>query len=133
MIHRPVSMAGMTRISSTRSDQEWRDETSFPLRFRLNMWAEVVPDLVDFYSRLTMNKRWGAWDSSVSSSSDPFNKPNSFEASIGHDVTLRVEQAYATFKIPRSTLPGMSGDSAGIGWSAIASGRKSLPQALYRL
>lgn len=60
------------------TDQEWRDEASFPLRFRLNMWAEAVPDLVDVYVRLTMNKRWGAWDSSISSSSDPFNKPNFF-------------------------------------------------------
>ena len=98
------------------ADTERRDDSSFPLRFRLNMWAEVVPDIVDFYGRLTMNKRWGAWDASISSSSDPFNKPNSFEASIGHDLTLRVEQAYATFKLSpiRSTwyvgiLPGLDG------------------------
>lgn len=98
------------------TDQEWRDDTSFPLRFRLNLWAEVVPDIVDFYARLTMNKRWGAWDESISSSSDPFDRPNSFEASAGHDITLRAEQVYATFKIPpiRSTwyvgrLPGLDG------------------------
>jgi hypothetical protein len=98
------------------TDQEWRDETSFPVRVRLNLWAEVVPEIVDFYGRLTMNKRWGAWDPSIGSSSNPFDKPNSFESSIGHDVTLRAEQAYATFKIPsiRSTwyvgrLPGLDG------------------------
>lgn len=98
------------------TDLEWRDETSFPLRIRLNMWAEAVPDVVDFYARLTMNKRWGAWDSSISSSSDPFDKPNSFEASAGHDLTFRLEQAYATFKVApiRSTwyigiLPGLDG------------------------
>jgi hypothetical protein len=97
-------------------DIEERDETSFPTRIRLNMWAEVVPDIVDFYARLTMNKRWGSWESSVSSSSDPFDKPNSFEASIGHDITMRVEQAYATFKIPSvnsmwyvGRLPGLDG------------------------
>jgi len=78
-------------------DVKFRDETSFPLRIRLNAHAEVVPDWVDFYARLTMNKRWGAWDIAPT---DPFNKPNSFEASVGHDITLRVEQAYATFKIP---------------------------------
>jgi len=114
----PVGFYGGDDPEDTRpdTDQEWRDETSFPLRFRLNMWAEVVPDIVDFYARLTMNKRWGTWDSSVSSSSDPFNRPNSFESSIGHDVTLRAEQAYATFKIApiRSTwyvgrLPGLDG------------------------
>ena len=107
----------MRRISiDPDTDQEWRDETSFPLRFRLNMWAEAVPDLVDVYLRLTMNKRWGAWDSSISSSSDPFDKPNSLEASAGHDLIFRLEQAYATLKVApvRSTwyigiLPGLDG------------------------
>ncbi len=100
-------------------NQEWRDETSFPVRVRLNLWAEAVPDLVDFYGRLTMNKRWGAWDPSLGSSSNPFDKPNSFESSIGRDVTLRAEQAYGTLKIPaiRSTwyvgrLPGLDGPPA---------------------
>jgi hypothetical protein len=72
--------------------------------------------MVDLYARLTMNKRWGSWDSSVSGSSNPFDKPNSFESSIGHDVTLRAEQIYATFKIAplRTTwyvgrLPGLDG------------------------
>jgi hypothetical protein len=108
--------AGFYGDNLPSKDSELGDETSFPLRFRLNMWAEVVPDIVDFYARLTMNKRWGAYDSVNSASSDPFNKPNSFEASIGHDITLRVEQAYATFKIPsiNSTwyvgrLPGLDG------------------------
>jgi hypothetical protein len=108
--------AGYYGGNAPDTDKDWTDETSFPLRFRLNMWAEVVPDIVDFYARLTMNKRWGAWDSSISSSSDPFNRANSFEASIGHDITLRAEQAYATFKIApiRSTwyvgiLPGLDG------------------------
>jgi hypothetical protein len=98
------------------SGRDWRDETSFPLRFRLNLWAEAVPDIVDLYARLTMNKRWGSWDASVSGSSNPFDKPNSFESSIGHDVTLRAEQIYATFKIAslRTTwylgrLPGLDG------------------------
>ena len=57
-------------------DVEYRDKTSFPLRIRLNAHAEVVQDWVDFYARLTMNKRWGAYDTSAT---DPFNKPNSFE------------------------------------------------------
>jgi len=78
-------------------DLKYRDETSFPLRVRLNAHAEVVQDWVDFYARLTMNKRWGAYDTSAT---DPFNKPNSFEASIGHDMNARFEQAYMTFKLP---------------------------------
>jgi len=95
------------------SDQKYRDDTSFPLRVRLNAHVEVVKDWVDFYARLTMNKRWGAWDSSAT---DPFNKPNSFESSIGHDMNARFEQAYMTFQLPwiNSTwyigrLPGMDG------------------------
>ncbi|MBI5188532.1 MAG: DUF3373 family protein [Nitrospirae bacterium] len=89
------------------------DETSFPVRIRLNAHAEVVPDIVDFYARLTMNKRWGAFDTSPT---DPFGKPNSFEASIGHDITPRFEQAYATFKVSTlnttwyiGRLPGLDG------------------------
>ncbi len=95
------------------SDRKWRDDTSFPLRLRLNAHVEVVQDWIDVYARLTMNKRWGAWDSSVT---DPFNKPNSFESSIGHDMNARFEQAYMSFKLPwiNSTwyvgrLPGMDG------------------------
>lgn len=94
-------------------DLKWRDETSFPTRIRLNMHVEVLPDVVDFYSRLTMNKRWGSWSSTLT---DPFNRPNSFEASIGRDITPRFEHAYATIKIPsiKSTwyigrLPGLDG------------------------
>ncbi len=94
-------------------DQEWKDKTSFPLRVRLNAHAEIVPDWVDVYARLTMNKRWGAYDTKAT---DPFNKPNSFESSIGHDMDARFEQAYMTFKLPwiNSTwyvgrLPGMDG------------------------
>ena len=108
--------AGFYGDDQPSDDIALRDETSFPLRFRLNMWAEVVPDIVDFYARLTMNKRWGVWEKDVSTSSNPFARENSFEASIGHDITLRVEQAYATFKIPsvNSTwyvgrLPGLDG------------------------
>jgi hypothetical protein len=91
----------------------YRDETSFPLRIRLNAHAEVVPEWVDFYARLTMNKRWGAYDTSAT---DPFNRPNSFESSIGHDMTPRFEQAYMTMTIPYvngkwyiGRLPGLDG------------------------
>jgi hypothetical protein len=72
------------------------DQTSFPLRVRLNLQAEVVPDVVNFYARLTMNKRWGAYDTTAT---DPLNKPNSFESSIGHDMNPRFEQAYTTIKM----------------------------------
>ncbi|MFZ5906561.1 MAG: DUF3373 family protein [Nitrospirota bacterium] len=95
------------------TDRKWRDDTSFPMRIRLNAHAEVVQDWVDVYARLTMNKRWGAWDSSAT---DPFNRPNSFESSIGHDMNARFEQMYMTFQLPwiNSTgyvgrLPGMDG------------------------
>jgi hypothetical protein len=94
------------RISDTNS-------TGFPLRIRLNAHAEAVPDLVDVYARLTMNKRWGSYSVSPG---DPFDQPNSFESSTGHDMEPRFEQAYGTFQIPslNSTwyvgrLPGMDG------------------------
>ncbi len=93
-------------------DFEQLDESSFPARVRLNAHVEVVPDIFDFYSRLTINKRWGAYDATVT---DPFNKPNSFESSIGHDLTPRFEQFYMTMKLPYETtwyvgrLPGLDG------------------------
>jgi len=94
-------------------DLKLRDKTSFPLRIRLNAHAEVVQDWIDFYARLTLNKRWGAYDTSAT---DPFNKPNSFESSIGHDMSARFEQAYMTMNLPWingkwyvGRLPGMDG------------------------
>jgi len=88
---------GFYGFGKPSSDVKYRDETSFPMRIRLNAHAEVVPDWVNFYARLTMNKRWGAWDTSAT---DPFNKPNSFESSIGHDLNPRFEQMYMTMKMP---------------------------------
>jgi len=97
-------------------DIEDKDESAFPTRVRLNVHAEVSPEIVDFYSRLTMNKRWGAWDTAPS---DPLDRPNSFESSIGHDMTPRFEQAYMTLKIPSynamwyvGRLPGLDGPPA---------------------
>jgi hypothetical protein len=84
-------------VGQTSSNREWQDKTSFPLRIRLNAHAEAVQDWLDVYARLTMNKRWGAWDSKAT---DPFNRPNSFEASAGHDMDARFEQAYMTLKLP---------------------------------
>jgi len=100
-------------VGQPNKDTKYRDETSFPLRVRLNAHAEVIPDYTDFYARLTINKRLGAYDTSAT---DPFNKANSFESSIGHDMNARFEQAYMTQKIPfaNSTwyvgrLPGLDG------------------------
>ncbi|MEW6162074.1 MAG: DUF3373 family protein [Nitrospirota bacterium] len=104
--------SGFYGIGKPTESFEQKDETSFPVRIRLNGHAEVVPDIVDFYTRLTINKRWGAYDTTAT---DPFNKPNSFEASIGHDINARFEQAYATFKLPYDItwyvgrLPGLDG------------------------
>ncbi|MEW6068177.1 MAG: hypothetical protein AB1610_07805 [Nitrospirota bacterium] len=105
--------AGFYGDNHPSDDREYRDETSFPLRVRLNLSAEVVPDIVDFYARLTMNKRWGSYDTSAT---DPFDKPNSFESSIGHDMSPRFEQAYTTIKMSSfnttwyiGRLPGMDG------------------------
>lgn len=91
----------------------FRDETSFPLRVRLNAHAEVVPEWVDFYARLTMNKRFGAFDDTPT---DPFNRRNAFEASIGHDVDARFERVYMTMNLPWvngkwyiGRLPGLDG------------------------
>ncbi|HWR26555.1 MAG TPA: DUF3373 family protein, partial [candidate division Zixibacteria bacterium] len=94
-------------------DFKIHDETAFPTRIRLNAHVEVVPEIVDFYARLTMNKRWGTLDEF--SLTDPFNRPNSFVSSIGRDVTPRFEQAYMTLKLPYDftwyigRLPGMDG------------------------
>jgi hypothetical protein len=104
--------AGFYGVGQPKAEQKYRDSTSMPMRIRLNAHAEVVQDWVDFYARLTMNKRWGAWDASAT---DPFNKANSFEASIGHDLSARFEQMYATVKMPLNTtwylgrLPGEDG------------------------
>ena len=115
---------------SPSSGRKYRDEASFPMRIRLNAHAEVVPDWVDFYARLTMNKRWGAWDTSAT---DPFNKPNSFEASSGHDLNARFEQMYMTMKIPYvdgstwyiGRLPGEDG-------APQRAGAHSFPEVVYR-
>ncbi|MEW6418522.1 MAG: hypothetical protein AB1480_10425 [Nitrospirota bacterium] len=113
MIENSTTDKGFYGTNQPGEDLKWRDETSFPLRIRLNAHAEVFPDWTDFYARLTINKRWGAFDDTAT---DPFNKRNSFEASIGHDITARFEQAYMTQKIPyiNSTwyigrLPGLDG------------------------
>ena len=94
-------------------DFKIHDETAFPVRIRLNAYVEVVPEIVDFYARLTMNKRWGTLDEF--SITDPFGRPNSFVSSIGRDVTPRFEQAYMTLKLPYDftwyigRLPGLDG------------------------
>jgi hypothetical protein len=113
MIDNATTDKGFYGGNQPSKDRRWRDETSFPTRIRLNAHAEVVPDWTDFYARLTINKRWGAFDDTAT---DPFNRRNSFEASIGHDITARFEQAYMTQKIPyiNSTwyigrLPGLDG------------------------
>ncbi len=113
MIDNATTDKGFYGTGQPSDDVEYRDKTSFPLRIRLNAHAEVVQDWVDFYARLTMNKRWGAYDTSAT---DPFNKPNSFESSIGHDMNARFEQAYMTMNLPWingkwyiGRLPGMDG------------------------
>ncbi|NWF51696.1 MAG: DUF3373 family protein [Nitrospirae bacterium] len=89
------------------------DETAFPVRIRLNAHVEVVPEIADFYARLTVNKRWGTIDEFTLT--DPFDRPNSFVSSIGRDVTPRMEQAYMTLKLPYDItwyvgrLPGLDG------------------------
>ncbi|HAM52643.1 MAG TPA: hypothetical protein DCP92_18815, partial [Nitrospiraceae bacterium] len=116
MIENAFTPKGFYGDTKPSTDAHYRDESSFPTRIRLNGHAEVVQDWVDFYARLTMNKRWGAYDTSVSAASDPFNKPNSMEASLGHDMTPRFERAYITMKLPWidgkwyvGRLPGLDG------------------------
>jgi hypothetical protein len=116
LIENAKSDQGFYGVGQPNRDLHFRDETSFPLRIRLKAHAEVVPDWVDFYARLTMNKRWGTNDSSISAASNPFNNTNSFEASSGHDITPRFEQAYMTVKLPYvdgawyiGRLPGLDG------------------------
>jgi len=116
MIENASTPGGFYGGTQPGKELRFRDETSFPTRIRLNAHAEVVEDWVDFYARLTMNKRWGAFDTSVSAASDPFNKPNSMEASLGHDITPRFERAYVTMNLPWingkwyvGRLPGLDG------------------------
>ncbi len=116
MIENARTPAGFYGGKFPSKEAHFRDETSFPTRIRLNGHAEVVENWVDFYTRLTMNKRWGAFDTSVSQASDPFNKPNSMESGLGHDMTPRFERAYVTMNLPWingkwyvGRLPGMDG------------------------
>jgi hypothetical protein len=116
MIENASTPAGFYGLGFPSKEQHFRDESSFPTRIRLNAHAEVVQDWVDFYARLTMNKRWGAFDNAVSAASDPFAKPNSMEASLGHDITPRFERAYMTLNLPWingkwyvGRLPGLDG------------------------
>ncbi len=113
MIENASTDKGFYGIGQPSNELKFRDSTSFPLRIRLNAHVEAVPEYVDVYARLTMNKRWGAYDTTAN---DPFNKANSFESSIGHDMNARFEQAYATVKMPSfnttwyvGRLPGMDG------------------------
>jgi hypothetical protein len=113
LIENAKSDQGFYGVGQPGKDLHFRDETSFPLRVRLNAHAEVVPDWVDFYARLTMNKRFGAFDDTPT---DPFNRRNAFEASIGHDVDARFERAYMTLNLPWidskwyvGRLPGLDG------------------------
>jgi hypothetical protein len=113
MIENASTDAYFNSAGQPGKELRYRDKTAFPMRIRLNAHAEVVPDWVDFYARLTMNKNWGASEATFT---DPFNRPNSFEASKGHDITPRFEQAYMTVKIPYvdgkwyiGRLPGLDG------------------------
>jgi hypothetical protein len=113
MIENASTDADFNGVGQPNKELKYRDKTAFPMRIRLNAHAEVVPDWVDFYARLTMNKNWGASEATLS---DPFNRPNSFEASKGHDITPRFEQTYMTVKIPYvdgkwyiGRLPGLDG------------------------
>ena len=117
-------------VGQPGKDQEWKDKTSFPIRIRLNAHVEVVQDWVDFYARLTMNKRWGAWDSSAT---DPFNKPNSFEASIGHDMNARFEQAYMTMNLPWINSIWYLGRLPGEDGAPQRCSPKHLPETVHRL
>ena len=97
LIENASTDANFYGVGQPNKELRYRDESSFPTRIRLNAHAEVVPDWLDFYARLTMNKRWGTSETTFT---DPFNRPNSFEASSGHDITPRFEQIYMTMKIP---------------------------------
>jgi len=97
MVENAVTDKDFYGVGQPTKELKLRDETAFPMRIRLNAHAEVVPDWVNLYARLTMNKNWGASEATLT---DPFNRPNSFEASKGHDITPRFEQVYMTVKIP---------------------------------
>ncbi|MFH1148550.1 MAG: hypothetical protein V1736_12700 [Pseudomonadota bacterium] len=79
------------------ADRDYHNETAFPLRLRLNLNAEVIPEIVDVFGRLTINKRWGSY--ATWPDQDPLDSVNSFHSSIGSDVSTRVEHIYGRFNI----------------------------------
>ncbi len=94
---RAETSRGFRGTGQPSGDKVDNNATGFRTRLRLNFNAEVVPDLVDVYGRLTINKRWGQY--STWQSKDPNDSANSFHSSIGSDVSTRVEHAYGRFKI----------------------------------
>lgn len=94
---RAETSRGFRGSNQPTSEREYTNSTGYPTRLRLNFNAEAVPDLVDIYGRLTINKRWGQY--STWQTKDPNDAPNSFHSSIGSDVSTRVEHIYAKFNI----------------------------------
>lgn len=94
---RAETTQGFYGLGKPTEDRKYKNETGFPTRLRLSFNAEVVPDIVDVYGRLTINKRWGTY--ATWPNQNPLDSVNSFHSSIGSDVSTRVEHAYTKFNI----------------------------------
>lgn len=96
---RAETTRGFYGAGQPTSDRKYKNETGFPMRLRLNFDAQVVPDMVDLYGRLTINKRFGTY--ATWPDQDPLDSVNSFHSGIGSDVSTRVEHIYAKFNVPK--------------------------------
>jgi hypothetical protein len=80
-------------------DKSEKDYNSWPFRFRLNLKANVIRDWLDFYARMTINKRSGSI-AFLGTGQDPHDWRNSWAAHQGSDNTVRLENFYAVAKLP---------------------------------
>ncbi|MEW6326373.1 MAG: hypothetical protein AB1487_02070 [Thermodesulfobacteriota bacterium] len=96
---RAETTQGFYGAGKPSSDRKYKNEAGFPMRLRLNFDAQVVPDMVDLYGRLTINKRFGTY--ATWPDQDPLDSVNSFHSGIGSDVSTRVEHIYAKFNAPK--------------------------------
>lgn len=75
------------------------DWCSWPMRFRFQFESKVIPDHLDLYGRLTINKRFGKI-MYFGTGSNPHDWYNAYAAHQGGDTTPRLENLYVIAKPP---------------------------------
>ncbi|MBE0426146.1 MAG: hypothetical protein IBX72_05825 [Nitrospirae bacterium] len=80
-------------------DKDEEDYNSWPMRFRLNLESSVIPEYLDIYGRLTLNKRFGNI-TYIGAGDNPHDWMNSWAAHQSGDITPRLENFYAVAKPP---------------------------------